>query len=345
MHMRKIRVLVVEDSKFFQQLLVTGINKDPNLEVIAVAMDPFEARDAILEFRPDVMTLDVELPRMNGIEFLRRLLPQYMMPVVVVSALNDAVFDALEAGAVDFVNKPAFGSSPETVLKFITTELCAKIKIAASAKLGSVKPMGGLDARPKQSAEIDRTKIVAIGASTGGTEAIFNVVKNFDTNIPGTVIVQHMPPGFTAMYADRLNNQCAVEVKEAHDGDKVLPGRVLIANGAEQMRIVKRGVEYFVSCKEEPKVSGHCPSVDVLFDSVAKEVGANAIGVILTGMGADGANGLLNMKLKGAETIGQNEASCVVYGMPKVAFDIGAVKYQLDLQLIPGKIYQLLGAK
>ncbi len=344
--MRKTTVLVVEDSRFFQQILVQGINSDPELEVVATAYDPFEARDAIVEYQPDVMTLDVELPRMNGIEFLKRLLPQYSMPVVVVSAMNSAVFDAMAAGAVEFVNKPAMGSQPEDVLRFVTDELCAKLKIASKARLGKAWADHTLGKDPvyarRATPEHASNRLIAIGASTGGTEAIYSIVKHFDAGIPGTVIVQHMPPGFTAMYADRLNNNCEVEVREAKDGDEVRTGRVLIANGSKHMRLVKQGGGYVVSCRTEPKVNGHCPSVDVLFESVAKEAGDKAIGVILTGMGSDGANGLLAMRKAGAETIGQDEDSCVVYGMPKVAFDIGAVKYRLGLQVIPSKIYQIL---
>lgn len=344
MLMRPIRVLVVEDSRFFQELLVNGINRDPGLEVVAVATDPFEARDAIIKYRPDVMTLDVELPRMNGIEFLKQLLPQYKMPVVMVSALNSAVFEALAAGAVEFVNKPQGGSSPDAIMNFISRELCGKIKIASTAKVGNVMKKEQIQA-PAPPAVNYGNRIIAIGASTGGTEAIANVISGFREDIPGVVIVQHMPPGFTAMYAERLNNQCKVRVVEAHNGDLVERGKVLIANGAEHMRLIKVGNDYKVECKEGPKVSGHCPSVDVLFESVAKVAGPNAIGVILTGMGADGANGMLDMKIAGAETIGQDEKSCVVYGMPKVAYEIGAVKYQLELSQISAKVYQLLNLK
>lgn len=340
--MRTIRVLVVEDSRFFRELLVSGISRDPSLEVVATASDPYEARDAIIKYRPDVMTLDVELPRMNGIEFLKRLIPQYSIPVIVVSAIGSSVFDALDAGAVDFVNKPTTGTSPTQIMQFISVELCSKIRVATTAKLGLKRNTASSPVHFPSSGCIAPDRIVAIGASTGGTEAIFSVVSKFEKDIPGVVIVQHMPPGFTAMYAERLNSQCKVPVKEAHDRDRVIPGQVLIANGAEQMRIKKIGQEYIVECKEGPKVSGHCPSVDVLFESVAKEVKDKAIGVILTGMGADGAHGLLDMKLAGAQTIGQSEKSCVVYGMPKVAYDIGAVKYQLDLEDIPGRIYKLL---
>lgn len=336
---RKIRVLVVEDSRFFRELLASFIAKDPNLEVVATAKDPYEARDLILQYHPDVMTLDVEMPKMNGIEFLRRLLPQYPIPVVMVSSLNAMVFDALEAGAVDFVNKPN-GSSPADIENFVKYELVSKIKIAAVAKLGNHQGLVKRDPTPQMKGNADR--IIAIGASTGGTEAILNVVKKFDSDLPGIVITQHMPPGFTAMYAERLNNQCKIQVKEAVNGDEVLPGTALVAKGDIQMRVIKSSAGYYVECKKGEKVSGHCPSVDVLFESAAKAAGRRAIGVILTGMGADGANGLLAMRRAGAETIGQDEASCIVYGMPKVAYDIGAVKYQMGLDLISGKVYGII---
>lgn len=339
--MRKIKVLVVDDSILFRNLLVQSLEQDPNIEVVAQAADPYEARDAIIKYKPDVMTLDVEMPRMNGIQFLRKLMPQYPIPAVVISALNEAVFDALEAGAVDFVNKPT--NMDRTQLgQFLKQEFVTKVKIASTAKLGQFKK---IDANPV-SAKIGNSsgKLIAIGASTGGTEAIFEVVKQFRRDIPGVVIVQHMPPGFTRMYAERLNNQCTVSVKEAETGDRVLPGQVLIAPGDRQMRVVKVGDQYQVECRGTEKVSGHCPSVDVLFESVAKTAGNKAIGVILTGMGADGSKGLLQMRQAGAKTIGQNEATCVVYGMPKVAYDIGAVQYQAGITAVTGKIYSLLNA-
>lgn len=338
--MRQIRVLVVDDSILFRNLLVQSLESDPNITVVAQAANPYEARDAIIKYKPDVMTLDVELPRMNGIEFLKKLMPQYPLPVVVISALNDTVFDALEAGAVDFVNKP---SNLDRVQRgnFMKKELTTKVKIASTAKVGKLKKVE-VNTVSGNMVKAGSDRIVAIGASTGGTEAIFEVIKQFRRDIPGVVIVQHMPPGFTKMYAERLNNQCEVAVKEAQTGDKVVQGQVLIAPGDRQMRLVKVGNEYQVECRGEEKVSGHCPSVDVLFQSVAKAAGAKAIGVILTGMGADGSKGLLEMRNAGAQTIGQNEATCVVYGMPKVAYDIGAVQYQLALSAISGKVYGLL---
>ncbi len=338
--MRPIRVLVVDDSLTFRTLLVKGLDSDPNIEVVAQAQDAYEARDAIIKYKPDVMTLDVELPRMNGIEFLRKLMPQYPLPVVMISALNDKVFDALDAGAVDFVNKPD-NLNRAQLNEFLTQELAAKVKIASTAKVGKHKRADAGSITGHISAA-NKDRIVAIGASTGGTEAIFEVVKKFKRDIPGVVIVQHMPPGFTKMYADRLNNQCEVAVKEAKTGDRVLQGQVLIAPGDIQMRLVKVNGVYQVECKGTERVNGHCPSVEVLFNSVAKAAGKNAVGVILTGMGGDGAKGLLEMRKAGAQTIGQDEASCVVYGMPKVAYDVGAVQYQVTLSAIAGKVYSLL---
>lgn len=337
--MRPIRVLVVDDSVMFRNMLVKGLDSDPNIEVVVQAQDAYEARDAIVKYRPDVMTLDVELPRMSGIEFLRKLMPQYPLPVVMISALSDKVFDALEAGAVDFVNKPD-NLNREQLNNFLTQELATKVKIASTAKVGKLKRVETSSITTHINGGVER--IVAIGASTGGTEAIFDVVRRFKRDIPGVVIVQHMPPGFTKMYADRLNNQCQVAVKEAQTGDRVLPGQVLIAPGDRHMKLVKVGGIYQVECSGVERVNGHCPSVDVLFYSVAKIAGKNAVGVILTGMGGDGAKGLLAMRNAGAKTIGQDEASCVVYGMPKVAYDIGAVEHRLTLSAIAGKVYNLL---
>lgn len=338
--MRKIKVLVVEDSVVFRGLLVKGLNADPGLEVVAEAGNPFEAKDAIEKYRPDVMTLDIEMPKMNGIDFLKRLMPQYPMPVVMLSGLDGKVFEAMAAGAVDFVHKPT-NMARSNVNEFIRQELIAKVKIAAAVDVRKLNRQSV--SRPPRQVKLTRSNcIIAIGASTGGTEAIREVIEEFHTDIPGVVIVQHMPPGFTKMYAERMNRLCEVEVKEAENGDEVKRGQVLIAPGGHQMRLEKRGGRYYVEVKEGPKVSGHCPSVDVLFDSVAEAAGAEAIGVILTGMGGDGSKGMKEMKNNGAITIGQDEETCVVYGMPKVAYDIGAVTHQLPLGDIADKIYGLL---
>lgn len=339
--MRRIRVLIVEDSIVFRELLVQNLNSDSEIQVVATARDPYEARDAILKYKPDVMTLDVELPRMSGIEFLRKLMPQYPLPVVVISSLSDKVFDAMSAGAVDFVAKPAVSSRAQ-LEDFIKNELLVKIKIASTAQISNTKRTAMLGHQHTLSSK-GKDKIVAIGASTGGTEAIFHVVKDFGTDIPGVVATQHMPPGFTAMYAKRLNDQCRIQVKEAQTGDRVLPGHMLVAPGGDMhMHLVKVNGVYQVECKKGPKVNGHCPSVDVLFESVAKAAGPDAVGIILTGMGGDGAKGLLAMRRAGAKTIGQDESTCVVYGMPKVAYDLGAVEYQEKLPDIAGRTYALL---
>ena len=339
--MRPIRVLVVDDSLMFRNMLVKGLNADPNIEVVAEAEDAYAARDAIIKYKPDVMTLAVELPRMSGIEFLRRLMPQYPLPVVMISSLSNKVFDALEAGAVDFVNKPN-NLNQAQINDFLSQELATKVKIASTAKVGKLKRVDNTAVMSHITPAGGKDRIVAIGASTGGTEAIYEVVKRFKRDIPGVVIVQHMPPGFTKMYAERLNNQCEVAVKEAQTGDRVLQGQVLIAPGDRQMRLVKVGDQYQVECRGTERVSGHCPSVDVLFSSVAKAAGNKAVGAILTGMGGDGAKGLLEMRNAGALTVGQDEATCVVYGMPKVAYDIGAVQSQAPITAIAGKIYGLL---
>lgn len=339
--MRQIKVLVVEDSLVFRELLVTNLNKDPAIQVVATATDPYEARDKIIRFKPDVMTLDIELPKMSGLEFLRKLMPQYPMPVIVLSALSEKVFDAMQAGAVDFVAKPVATNQKE-LEAFLVNELPVKIKVASTAKISRIKQSAHV-VENKSAKKDNKDVIIAIGASTGGTEAIASVVKEFPADVPGTVIVQHMPAGFTEMYAKRLDNQCKCRVKEAENGDVVEQGLVLLAPGGDrQMSLVKVGGNYQVSLKKAPKVNGHCPSVDVLFDSVAKNVGRNAIGIILTGMGGDGAKGLKAMRDAGAKTIGQDETSCVVYGMPKVAYDIGAVQYQEQLGDIAKKTYSLL---
>lgn len=339
--MGPIRVLVVDDSVVFRQLLVQNLNKDPMVEVVAVAGDAFEARDAIIASKPDVMTLDIELPRMSGIEFLQKLMPQYPQRTVVISSLSDKVFDALNAGAVDFVAKPAVSSQAQ-LIDFIQNELLVKIKIAANAQMGNVRNPVAMHQHQRLSTKKNNL-VVAIGASTGGTEAILSVVKEFGPDIPGIVAVQHMPPGFTQMYAKRLDTQCQIRVKEAVTGDRVMPGLMLIAPGGDRhMHLVKMNGGYQVEIKPGPKVNGHCPSVDVLFESVAKNVGPDALGIILTGMGGDGAKGLLQMKNAGAKTVGQDESTCVVYGMPKVAYDLGAVNYQEKLEDIPRRTYSLL---
>lgn len=337
--MRRIRVLIVDDSAVSRTILYKGLSADPGIEVVATASDPFDARDKLLAYEPDVMTCDVEMPRMNGIEFVKRLIPQYPIPVIMVSSVSNAVFDALDAGAVDFVAKPEL-ASPSGIERFID-ELSMKVKIAVNANIVSVISRN-ITAKKLERKDISTDRIIAIGASTGGTEAIFSVLKYLPDNIPGIVLVQHIPPVFSRMFAERLDNSTLLNVKEAQTGDLIEKGRVLVAPGDRHMRIKKLGDSYKVECFEGDKVNGHCPSVDVLFESVAKEAGSNAIGVIMTGMGYDGAKGLLAMRRRGAKTIGQDEKSSIVYGMPKAAYDIGAVERQVSLNNLPKLLYSLL---
>ena len=336
---KKIRVLVVDDSHLFREVISRGISSDPNIDVVATANDPFDARDKIIKYEPDVMTCDIEMPKMNGIEFLSRLIPQYPLPVIVVSSVNNAVFDAINVGAVDFVAKPDI-NSVNSVENFIN-DMIVKVKIASTVKVQPKLPEHKIDSVEKSSNAYSSNSIIAIGASTGGTEAISKIIKAVPINTPGIVIVQHIPAGFSRMFADRLNLSSELEVKEASTGDFVEKGRVLIAPGDKHMKIKKIGERYKVECFEGNKVNGHCPSVDILFESVSKEAGKNAIGVILTGMGYDGAKGLLSMRKQGARTLGQDEKTSVVYGMPKVAFNIGAVEKQVALDEIPKYIYSM----
>jgi two-component system chemotaxis response regulator CheB len=340
---RKIRVLVVDDSIMFREVVVRGLSKDQGIEVVGVATDAYKARDQIIELQPDVLTLDIELPRISGVEFLRQLMPQYPIPVVVVSGVTDAIFDALNAGAVDFVNKPD-ASRHESMESFIN-EMIIKIKIASTAKVGHYKkelPGGASVSNPDVKSN---NLLIAIGASTGGTEATLEVIKDLPRDIPPMVIVQHMPPVFTKMYAERLNNICKIEVREAVDGDRLMQGKALIAPGGFQLRVIKDAKGYFVKVFEAEKVNGHAPSVDVMFDSVADAAKSNAIGVILTGMGNDGAKSMLKMHQNGAYTIGQDEKSCVVYGMPMVAFNLGGVDKQCALVSIPNEILKAIKSK
>jgi len=338
---RKIRVLIVDDSLIFREVLKKGLSNDPGIEIIGTAEDPFDARDKILSLEPDVLTLDVELPKMSGIEFLKRLIPQYPIPVIVVSSVSENVFDALKFGAIDFVTKPD-ASRNITSISFIN-ELIVKIKIASTASISTSNASNKFNSNKLEKIiRSPQNLLIAIGASTGGTEALASILKDLPSNMPGMVVVQHMPPVFTKMFADRLNASCALEVREAKNHDIVKHGTVLIAPGDYHMAIKKTGNDFHVECFKGNKVNGHCPSVDVLFDSVATHVKKRAIGIILTGMGYDGAKGMLNMLKNGARTLGQNEQSCVVYGMPKVAHDIGAVEKQVNLNLIAKELYSLV---
>jgi two-component system chemotaxis response regulator CheB len=347
--LRKVRVLVVDDSALVRQLLANGLGMDPGIEVVGTAPDPYAARDKIVELKPDVLTLDVEMPRMDGVEFLRRLMPQYPIPVVMVSSLTQRgkqiTLESLEAGAVDFVAKPTTNMAHG--LNAMMAELRTKVKIASTANVSHWKSQRSAApaAAPNQGARAlaeSTHKVIAIGASTGGTEAIRKVICAFPPTMPGVVIVQHMPAGFTKLFADRLNQLCAMEVKEATSGDRVLPGRILIAPGGRHMKLVRSGGIYQTVCEPGETVSGHCPSVDVMMHTVAEQVGANAIGVMLTGMGADGAAGMLAMRQAGARTLAQDQATSVVFGMPKVAFERGAAERLLPIDRIPSEVMNLL---
>ena len=330
----KIRVFIVDDSMLFRKVLIDHLSKNPNIEVVGYAIDAFDAERKIPVLKPDVVTVDVEMPRMNGIEFVKKLLPKYPVPVILVSSLDLNVFEALSAGAVDFVRKPDM-SERNTASTFLNT-LNSKIFIASRAKI-RVPGAASAPAVPQKqilshgSFSLNACNtVIAIGASTGGTEATLQILKDLPADTPGIVVTQHMPEGFTKMYADRLNTLCHMSVKEARNGDPIERGQVLIAPGDFQMKVVRIGSRYSVNCYSGEKVSGHRPSVDVLFQSVADTAGASSVGIIMTGMGRDGAEGLLNMRKKGAFTIGQDAESCVVYGMPMVAYNIGAVTTQVS---------------
>lgn len=338
-----IRVLIVDDSATARAVLREILESDPAIEVVATASDAYVARDKIVELKPDVVCLDVEMPRMDGITFLKRLMHYMPIPVVMVSSLTQngarTTLEALDAGAVDFVGKPH--SHIYDGVETMREELLSKIKMASRVRVRQRSLQSIQQANTTSLAETTN-KILAIGASTGGTEALKDVLMGLPRNAPGTIIVQHMPSNFTGPFAERLNGLCAMEVREARNGDSITPGVVLIAPGDYHMVVRRSGARYYVEIGSGEKVSGHRPSADVLFNSVAKIAGANAIGVILTGMGGDGARGLLAMRNAGSRTIGQDEASCIVYGMPKVAFDLGAVERQLPLQNIAKGILELL---
>ena len=320
----KIRVLVVDDSILARKVLIEGLGTDPRIEVVGYAINALDAKNKVKQLKPDVMTLDVQMPGMTGLEFLKQLLPEYPLPVVLVSSLNLGVFDALHGGAVDFVRKP---DATQSTAAFIAT-LKQKVKIASKAKVQqpTAGPAGGVKLLGNS---ISGRIIIGLGASTGGTEATLEVMKRLPADTPGMVITQHMPTGFTKMYAERLNKLCAMEVREAKEGDTIQRGLALIAPADLQMRVVRSPLGgYRVSCTHGERISGHRPSVDALFMSMAQNVQCRMIGIIMTGMGADGAKGLLEMRKNGAFTIGQDKDSCVVYGMPGVAHDIGAVMVQ-----------------
>lgn len=342
---RPVRVLVVDDSAVVRNILSRELDMKGKIEVVGTAMDPYVAREKIVRLQPDVVTLDIEMPRMDGLTFLRKLMKYFPLPVIVVSSLapvgGEMAMEALEIGAVDVLCKPGAAYS----VGDMTVQLREKILAAAQVDAKSIareKTVVLQNAPIKHSLTRTTDKIVGIGASTGGTEAIKEVLLGYPANAPGTLIVQHMPETFTKSFAERLNQTCEAEVREAVDGDTVRPGLVLIAPGNKHMVLRRSGARYYVKVKHGPFVFHQRPSVEVLFNSIARYAGANAVGVILTGMGKDGALGLKAMKEAGAETIGQDERSCVVYGMPQEAAKQGAVNYVLPLGKIAGKIISLV---
>lgn len=380
--MKRIKLLVVDDSILFREVLARYIRQDDMIEVVGKAGDAYSARDMILKYEPDVMTLDLEMPKMDGIAFLKKLLPQYYISTIAVSGSEDRKADCLGAGAVEFIAKPSTRTSSEMAV--FAADLCRAIRRAYKhanptaiissepsfvTKANSQSKLNATDTvqfAQKAKEQVSHTKsviqstlpkspvkeppvvniavkhsrlkkseaIIALGASTGGTEALEQVIRFFPEDTPPVIVVQHMPAGFTKLYSDRLNHSCKMEVKEAEDGDRLRRGLVIIGAGEHHLRLCKDSQGYYVSSKPGEKVSGHCPSVDVMFTSVAEVAGAHAIGAILTGMGRDGADGLLKMRQAGAFTVGQDKETCVVYGMPMEAYNIGAVEVQAPLYKI-----------
>lgn len=336
--MGKLRVLLVAGNQDIRRRLKAILDSDIDIEIAAEANNAYAARDKIIECAPDVMLLCHDLPKMPGIEFLEKLIPQrHTITLVVAEKKHEGA--AYSAGAKDF--EACDSGSLESA------GICQRLKkiAAAGGWVAARKTVQAEAARPNAAGCAKSAGIIAIGASTGGTEAVASVIRNLRKNIPGIVLVQHMPEGYTYMYAQRLNKEGELSAKEAQSGDVVRPGQVLLAPGDKQMRIVKVNGMYQVECKHGPRVTGHQPSADALFESVARIAGSDAIGVIMTGMGSDGAKGLLAMKKAGARTIGQDEKSCIVYGMPKAAYDMGAVDWQVPLDQIAQKIHYLLDRK
>ncbi|NLD99078.1 MAG: chemotaxis response regulator protein-glutamate methylesterase [Fibrobacter sp.] len=353
--MNKIRVLIVDDSAVVRQTLSSIISQDPELEVLATAGDPFLAAEKIKQEIPDVITLDVEMPRMDGLTFLKKIMTQHPIPVVICSSLtvdgSDTATKAIQYGAVEIITKPRMGT--RTFLEESKIRICDSIKAAYRADLKkhsfiieNTRPKLSADAILAKSKTIlteTTEQIIALGASTGGTEAIRYFLEQLPANTPGMVIVQHMPEHFTASFAQRLNDICDVSVKEASNNDSVLRGQVLIAPGNKHMLLKRSGARYFVEVTDGPLVNRHRPSIDVLFRSAARYAGKNALGIILTGMGDDGAKGLKEMYDAGAYTIAQDAESCVVFGMPKEAIAAGGVSKVLPLNKIAEEIIRMYG--
>lgn len=362
--MKKTRVLIIDDSAVVRQTLETIINADSRLEVMATASDPYFAANKIRKAIPDVITLDVEMPRMDGITFLKTLMSQRPVPVVIISSLTSkgtqTAMQALEFGAVEVLNKPQLGNTKK-FLEETSIKICDTIKAASMAHVRRISPAKAkavagasntpvarkysadavIKNSPRRSMIKTTDKVIAVGASTGGTEALRVFLEGLPHDAPGVVVVQHMPEHFTKSFADRLNALCKVTVKEAENNDTVLPGRVLIAPGNKHMLLKRSGARYYVEVKDGPLVNRHRPSVDVLFRSTAQYAGNNSIGIIMTGMGADGAKGLLEMKNAGARTIAQDEKSCVVFGMPKEAIKLEAADKIMPLDKIAAQVMSM----
>ncbi|EAT14631.1 protein-glutamate methylesterase/protein-glutamine glutaminase [Desulfuromonas acetoxidans] len=352
--MAKVKVLIVDDSAVVRQALQAVLESDPHIEVMATASDPFVAAERMKKQIPDVITLDVEMPRMDGLTFLQKIMSQHPIPVVICSSLaekgSETLLKAMEFGAVDIIQKPLLGT--KTFIEESRVLICDAIKAAAKTS-GSLQPIRQRKVEPKHTADVvlsrasskamvqTTEKIIAVGASTGGTEALRVFLEQFPMDAPGIVVVQHMPENFTRGFAQRLDTLCQMSVKEAENGDSVVRGHVLIAPGNRHMLLKRSGARYYVELKDGPLVSRHRPSVDVLFRSTARYAGKNAIGVILTGMGDDGAKGMKEMKEAGAVTFAQNEASCVVFGMPNEAIKLGGVDKVLALSQIPRNVLDL----
>jgi len=353
----KVKVLIVDDSNMFRATVIKGLEPMSNIEIVGEAADAFEARDKINELKPDVLVMDVVMPKLDGLTFLKQLMEQYPLPCIIMSGTaNEA--SAIEAGAAGFIKKPRNPSEYKTFSTILGTKIILaagkpvqKVSRKASSAVKGNEHVDGVVPLSGAAAKVGRVMpnipsrediaglpqksrdgyVVALGASTGGTDALECVIKSFPDTMPPVLVVQHMPPVFTKMYSDRLDKCCAVHVKEAQDGDRLKVGLCLIAAGGYHMELKKDASGYYVKCYQGEKVSGHCPSVDVMFTSVAEVAGKKAIGAIMTGMGADGAKGLLKMHNKGAYTIGQDKESCVVYGMPMEAYKLGACSEQQPL--------------
>ena len=341
---QKIKTLIVDDSAIVRKILSEELSRFPDIDVVGTAPDPFVARDKILKLQPEVITLDIEMPRMDGLTFLRKLMKHYPLPVIIVSSLtpkgSKLALEAMEIGAVDVIAKPGGSYS----VGDMSNMLAEKIRIASVANISRRLDYQTDYERPEPIRALAETthKVIAIGASTGGTEALKEVLTKMPPNSPGIVIVQHMPANFTTAFAERLNSICQVTVKEAEDNDSVTPGKALIAPGNYHMLLRRSGARYYVEVKDGPRVHHQRPSVDILFKATAKYAGPNSIGVIMTGMGADGAEGLLEMKQAGAKTIAQDEKTCVVFGMPKEAIKLGAADKVVPLGQVANEILRMV---